>query len=332
MATIFNLPPKIALLLGLLALVGCATVATTSPVCIAGARLDDGGVCAAQQAPNHHIPFREGTSVTVTQGFHGFASHRQDLAFAIDFACDEGTPVTASRDGVVWSVRKDSATGCADPSCVDDANFVVLDHGDGTYSSYSHPQREGVLVEPGDQVCQGEVIGLCGNTGFSTGGHLHFSVMSTQWTTIPVLFRERNGAHPGVLLPRTAYTSENRRTSQCRPTEYSTLGPDAFAHRGILLHHRVPTVLGGDRDRSVVFQGTYSGEMTHVAVHRRPTSGGEWMEQCVPVDDHGRFAFRLNWPESRFDPGYYFLMLTGSDETCDAPGWSWSYRIRVDGD
>jgi hypothetical protein len=310
--------------------VSCASRTVTSPICLAGAHLDSRGGCVAQQASDHHIPFRAGESVRVTQAFHGFASHREDLAFAIDFACDEGTPITASRSGVVWSSRRDSHRGCADPSCVDDANYVILDHGDGTYSSYFHLQREGVLVEKGDQVCQGQVIGLCGNTGFSSGPHLHFAVTSSQWTTIPVTFRELNGNPLGVVLPRTIYTSANQRQSRCPATDYSTLGPDAFAHRGILLNHRVDTVLGGDRTRSMVFDGLYTGEMSHIAVHRRPIGGGPWLEHCLPVQEDGRFAFRLYWPEEIFDEGYYFLMLTGSDTSCDAPGWSWSYRIRLD--
>ena len=140
----------------MVALSACAGPRASGPLCLSGASLDGKGRCVAQQAPEHHIPFRAGERVRVTQGFYGFVSHREDLAYAVDFACEEGTPIVASRDGVVWSMRRDSGRGCADPSCVDDANFVVLDHGDGTYSSYYHLQREGVVVDVGDQVCAGQ--------------------------------------------------------------------------------------------------------------------------------------------------------------------------------
>ena len=315
-------------LLALAVLTSCA-VGSSSPVCLSGAYLDARGNCKAQSASEHYIPFREGSEIRVTQAFHGYASHREDLAFAVDFACDEGTPVTASRSGIVWAARDDSNRGCNDPECVDDANYVVIDHGDGTYSSYFHLQLKGALVEPGEQVCRGQVLGLCGNTGYSSGPHLHFSVMNTQWLTIPVRFPEGD-ERTGVVLPRGEYISQNKRQHQCKKTEYSGLGLDAFAHRGISLRREVPTVLNDESGRSMVFEGTYRGEMSHVAIHRRAVGTSDWIEQCIEVDEQGRFAFEVDWPTRVFSAGYYFMMLTGSDERCVAPGWAWSYRVRVD--
>ena len=297
---------------------------------MAGAQLTSSGECRAQVAQDHHIPFREGEEVRVTQSYHGFDTHREDMAYSVDFACDEGTPITASRDGVVWSVRSDSNMSCPDPECVDDANYVILDHGDGTYSSYFHLQHKGVTVEPGDQVCRGQVIGLCGDTGYASGPHLHFSVLNPHWTTVPVNFVElRDGGGPGVALPRETYTSKNQRTFGCSDSDYSRLGHDAFAHRGIMLNRSLPMVIESDEDRTMYVQGRYTGQESHVAIHRRRTTEREWIEQCIEPDEDGAFSFRVDWPQQIFDEGYYFLMLTGADSDCSAPGWSWAYRVRV---
>jgi murein DD-endopeptidase MepM/ murein hydrolase activator NlpD len=310
---------------------GCTTWRTPSPVCLAGAQLDDRGRCRAQQADQYHLPFQEGTSVRVTQGFHGFATHSKDLAYAVDFACAEGTPITAARDGVVWSARKDSNQGCGDAKCVDQANYVILDHGDGTYTSYYHLQHLGVFVEPGQKVCQGQLIGQCGDTGYATGTHLHFSVMSMQWSTIPVSFVEIGRGAMGMPLPRQSYESQNRRTSTCGDTSFSKLHTDAFAHQGIFLQRPVNSVVGAgdDEDRTMLLEGRYLGDYPNIVIHRREMAGDDWMEQCVALDDRGRFSVQIDWPEHIFGAGYYFLMLTGADEGCNAPGWAWSYRIRV---
>ena len=315
----------------LLLLSGCTTWRTPSPVCLAGAQLDDRGRCRAQQADQYHLPFREGTSVRVTQGFHGFATHSKDLAYAVDFACAEGTPITAARDGVVWSARKDSNEGCNDAKCVDQANYVILDHGDGTYTSYYHLQHMGVFVEPGQKVCRGQLIGQCGDTGYASGTHLHFSAMSMQWSTIPVSFVEIGRGARGMPLPRQTYESKNQRQSTCRQTSFSKFHTDAFAHQGIFLQRPVKSVIGAsdDEERTMVLEGRYLGEYPNIVIHRREMEGGDWMEQCVALDDQGRFSVQIDWPEHIFGAGYYFLMLTGADEGCNAPGWAWSYRVRV---
>ncbi|MFU8805911.1 MAG: hypothetical protein ACNA8W_19010, partial [Bradymonadaceae bacterium] len=106
-------------LLVLSLLASCMSFRPTTPVCMSGAYLDAHGRCRAQTAPAHNIPFRPGVKAEVTQGFHGYVSHKKDVAYSVDFACEEGTPIVASRRGVVWEIRKDSNTGCADESCID---------------------------------------------------------------------------------------------------------------------------------------------------------------------------------------------------------------------
>jgi len=82
----------------------------------------------------------------------------------IDLAVASGTPVHATLDGVAHVVV--SATGFG--------LHVILDHGEGLTTLYGH--LESVLVMDGDVVNAGDVIGLVGSTGNSTGPHLHFEV------------------------------------------------------------------------------------------------------------------------------------------------------------
>jgi murein DD-endopeptidase MepM/ murein hydrolase activator NlpD len=56
-------------------------------------------------------------------------------------------------------------------------NYIVIDHGNGFQTLYAHLSR--IFVNVGDSVAQGTVIGLVGNTGNSTGPHLHFEIRQT---------------------------------------------------------------------------------------------------------------------------------------------------------
>ena len=321
----------VVMAVGALAMAGCASWSKPSPICLGGVAIDDGGVCPAAVATDHHLPFRSDVETQVSQAFYGYETHQGDLAYAVDFSCAPGQPITASKDGVVWAVRQDSNEGCAEDRCVEDANYVVIDHGDGTYSTYFHLQHRGAIVDTGDQVCAGEVIGLCGATGFATGTHLHFSVRDRSWRSIPVRFEELADRSPAVILPREEYRSENIRQSGCASTSWSTLGRDAFAHRGILRDETMASVIKEDESRSWRIEGTYSGELERIAIHRRAPGEREWMTQCADIDDRGRFSVNLHWPEEVFSQEYYFMMMTGADGNCRAPGWSWAYRIRMIG-
>ncbi len=86
--------------------------------------------------------------------------------YGVDMAWDEGTPIYASRSGLVTTAGWDDACG----------NHVVLAHGDGYSSIYMH--MSGFAVSEGDYVNQGQVIGYIGSTGWSTGPHLHFGIMT----------------------------------------------------------------------------------------------------------------------------------------------------------
>ncbi|GEM_PF-1980436 len=311
-------------ILTLLFIPGCSRYA--SPVCLSGAFLDADRYCSPSKAPVHHIPFRHGFSTTVTQGFHGLYSHKGDEAYAIDFSCDSGDPIAASRSGKVLTVKEDSDEGCSDSSCTDLANYITIDHGDGTFSEYGHLQHLGALVEEGDNVCAGDLIGLCGTTGYSISPHLHFSLLDQSRRTLPVQFAEpRVNRGFGFAVPDTKYESQNGHRASCKKVNYSPLSRNAFAHQGIVLSEDIEIEFDTE---ARVLEGEYFGDYPYVAIHKKAVDESDWKVACYPVKE-GRFKALIDW-ELEDKKGSYFLMLVGADERCSSPvsGWSWAYLIR----
>ena len=104
-------------------------------------------------------------SGTVTSGFGkrnisgGTSNHR-----GLDIAAPAGTEIHAADGGVVMTSGKHDSYG----------NFVQIKHDNGDITLYAHMKKR--LVSVGDRVAQGDVIGLVGSTGQSTGNHCHFEV------------------------------------------------------------------------------------------------------------------------------------------------------------
>lgn len=149
------------------------------------ARHDDGAV--------YTLPFTAGSSFKVTQGYHGDFSHNGPDEFAVDFKMPEGTPVVAAREGTVVAVKDDSNKGGASRKYEDMANMVTVQHADGTMAHYCHLSFRSAKVRVGQRVKAGDLLALSGNTGFTSGPHLHFAVFKARdghgRETIPVRFR-----------------------------------------------------------------------------------------------------------------------------------------------
>lgn len=116
----------------------------------------------------------------VEQGFGGAFSHQDEQnRYAVDFAAPPGTEVLAARDGVVMQVENDfDRAGLNREKYAGRANFVRIVHDDGTMALYAHLQERGVMVRMGQRVRAGQLIGRSGNTGFTSGPHLHFAVQA----------------------------------------------------------------------------------------------------------------------------------------------------------
>lgn len=95
----------------------------------------------------------------LSQGLHGWNG--------VDMAAPKGSPVYAAAAGTVIVSRASGWNGGY-------GNYVVIDHGDGTQTLYGHLSSDNVSV--GQKVTRGQQLGGVGNTGKSTGYHLHFEV------------------------------------------------------------------------------------------------------------------------------------------------------------
>ena len=126
------------------------------------------------------VPFQPGTRYEIHQGFNGKASHDTDQSrYAVDFSVPEGTPVMAARGGVVMEVASDFAGAGLDREKFGNrANLVRVVHDDGSMAVYAHLALESTVVSVGQRVRTGQHLADSGNTGFSTGPHLHFSVQA----------------------------------------------------------------------------------------------------------------------------------------------------------
>lgn len=126
----------------------------------------------------YSVPFKGFKSLRITQGFGGNFSHnREPQYYAIDIGMPVGTPISAARSGTVIDVQDNYAhSGVSSAFFYDKANYAMVLHEDGTYAMYGHLLIGKVLVKLGDTVEEGELLGYSGNTGFSTGPHLHFVI------------------------------------------------------------------------------------------------------------------------------------------------------------
>ncbi|ADR22936.1 hypothetical protein MATR_32150 [Marivirga tractuosa] len=135
------------------------------------------------------LPFKHGKRVRVGQGNNGAGTHRG--INAIDFNLEIGDSIYAARSGIVVEVKEDSNVGGNDPKFEPYGNFIKVYHDDGTIGSYVHLVQKGSFVKKGDQIQKGQLIGISGNTGWSSGPHLHFMVAQNKDfrnITLPIKF------------------------------------------------------------------------------------------------------------------------------------------------
>ena len=143
------------------------------------------------------LPYPKGKSYLMVQGYNSGFSHRGRLN--LDFKMKKGTPVTAARSGVVVSLKEDATKGGTNSKFFRQANFVSIRHIDGSQAYYGHLQYNGVLVNIGDTVQQGQLIAKSGSTGYSAFPHLHFVVWHRRpnqqgGAQLPTRFKTKKGA------------------------------------------------------------------------------------------------------------------------------------------
>lgn len=138
------------------------------------------------------LPFDTNQNYSLVQGFNGGFSHSGASKYAVDFAMPIGSPVHAAREGVVIDVTEHNTKGGSNRRFAKYANFIAILHDDRTTGEYYHLAHQGALVEVGQRVKAGQLIGYSGNTGFSSLPHLHFAVYRAkshgQYESLPFKF------------------------------------------------------------------------------------------------------------------------------------------------
>lgn len=125
------------------------------------------------------LPFGRPVDGPITSGYgKRFDPVNGKPAFhpGIDFRAKPGDNIYATADGVVQKAFYNGSYG----------NFVMIDHENGYSTAFSHMKK--ILVRPGERVHRGQHIGFVGNTGRSTGPHLHYEVTVDGDTIDPFMF------------------------------------------------------------------------------------------------------------------------------------------------
>ena len=111
----------------------------------------------------------------------------------IDFGVSVGTRIVSAASGVIQS------TGDTDKACrgASYGKWVLVRHNNGLSTLYAHLSV--ISVSPGQAVSSGDIVGLSGNTGYSTGPHLHFTVYATK--AVSVISRQSRACGTMMTLP-----------------------------------------------------------------------------------------------------------------------------------
>lgn len=169
------------------------------------------GAPATQLPPDLDFipPFPSGYEFMVTQGIDDKTTHdRPGSQFAVDIAMPENTPILAVRGGVVMDIEEDfHASGRQETRYIGKANYVRVLHDDGSMALYAHLYPNSVRVYAGARIETGQRIGDSGNTGFSSGPHLHFAIqinVGLALESLPIRFQQASRApavpRQGLLL------------------------------------------------------------------------------------------------------------------------------------
>ena len=233
------------------------------------------------------LPFEARDTAFVSQGNNGRFTHQGASRFAFDFNVAIGTAIVAAAPGVVLQTQdRFDRSADMDP---EQYNFVLLDHGNGVLTEYGHLRHHGTRVRPAQRVAQGELIGYSGDTGMSTGPHLHFAVVDASLQSLPACFLD---VESGVPRAGEVVQSGNVSTAQL-PGEFrpASLPGDIFASQEIALESELPLLLP---NTTVEIRGRVMAPSREVILWVRSQGAKEPSRKLVvPLNAEGRFTVVL---------------------------------------
>ena len=207
---------------------------------VTGGRNQPAAPAAAPGAPTAQQPGQQGQQQAVS-GFSspidgarmssGFGQRWGRLHAGLDYAAPTGTPIKAAAPGIVVRAGPAGAYG----------NLVEIRHADGTHTRYAH--MSAFNTTQGATVSQGQVIGLVGNTGRSTGPHLHFEIRKNGGTT-PVDPRTMLGGATPVAQADQAKSATEPGVTQPTAGAPRTTGTPAAA---VAAPTGIPGLVAGDQ-------------------------------------------------------------------------------------
>ena len=160
----------------------------------------------------YRVPFAVANSHMVSQAYPYATTHLSaDAHYAVDIVMPVGTDIYAARAGTVFEVASTNFRGGLNPEQDGAAaNLIRILHDDGAYGVYAHLNLNTIRVKPGDVVRRGQYIADSGNTGYSSGPHLHFAVLRNAGMrpqSVPFLLEGPNHSNvvPAMGNSLTAY-------------------------------------------------------------------------------------------------------------------------------
>ena len=143
------------------------------------------------------LPIPAAQRVHFSQAFGGQATHSDPQNYyAVDIPMPQGTPIYAARGGVIMEIANDFLSGGTGSRYAEKANYIRILHDDGTMALYAHLKAESIRYPAGTRVRRGDFIAESGNTGYSSGPHLHFAVQKNfgmELRSIPFEFADAAG-------------------------------------------------------------------------------------------------------------------------------------------
>ena len=172
-------------------------------------------------AENYRLPYSGGMSWGCSQGNDDTVSHEGVLKYAYDFVPNSGSLkfVVAMKSGTIVNTNDGCTDG--DTTCGGKyGNYIVIKNIDGKYDHYAHLENASLLVGVGDFVLRGEKIAVAGNTGWSTGIHIHVhsnESITNHVQSISFVFEDQSTVcesgqpddHDKLYAPWDTYLSDN---------------------------------------------------------------------------------------------------------------------------